>query len=178
MPPRQSSETLKRTILARQCSAAHASPTTTIATITIPAITAITISTLLFILLWYRFETKRCARKSIWPARQVLESAGNNKDVCDDVFCNTASNIGTLRAPASHRYGSIPRNVETQTSNSNVSYSVAPLEAVPWASTNQPAMELQWLRYRRARRRTQRGYTLLCCSHKTSALTISCSGYP
>ena len=110
-----------------------ASSTTTVTTTTIPAITAITSSTLFFILLWHRFETKRCADKSIWPSRQILESVGNNKNVCDDVFCNTASNIGTLRAPAFHRYGSIPRNVETQTSNSNVSSSVAPLEAVPWA---------------------------------------------
>ncbi len=51
------------------------------------------ISTLFFILLRHRYSTKRCARKSIWPARPVLERAGNNKDVCDDVFCNTVHEL-------------------------------------------------------------------------------------
>ncbi len=96
MSPRHSKKTLKRTILARQCSAAPASPTTTIITITIPPITAATTRTLLFILLWHRFETKSCARKSIWAARQVLQSAGDNEDACDDVFCNTVQPIRRL----------------------------------------------------------------------------------
>ena len=36
------------------------------------------------------------ARATLWPARQVLESAGNSKDVCDDVFCNTVHLIRRL----------------------------------------------------------------------------------
>ena len=74
------------------------SSTTTDTIITAPTITAIINSTLFFILLWHRFKTTKNARKSIWAAKQVLECAGNNKDVCDDVFCNTVHLIRWLCA--------------------------------------------------------------------------------
>ncbi len=71
---------------------------TTVTTVTIPTITAIINSTLFFMLLWYCFKTNKYARKSIWAAKRILASAGNNKDVCDDVFCNTVHLIRWLCA--------------------------------------------------------------------------------
>ncbi len=79
------------------------SSTTTVTATTATALTIAVIinSTLFFILLWHRFTTKH-VRKSIWAAKRILASADNNKDVCDDVFCNTVHLIRWLCASDSH----------------------------------------------------------------------------